>query len=156
MKNGTAFFHETGIQTDRIGFLGQYIATCTQAFIDSADGMAIGLGALKPEFRDRENLERIISCVPRPFYVYFYRNDKWIPESNQNDETRQRILMIAADAGAAMKDRTAACEDSFFRRNKNEKSTICTCSMYRHFCRSAESGDERQFQDGNHGLCTAA
>ena len=32
MKNGTAFFHETGIQTDRIGSLGQYIATCTQAF----------------------------------------------------------------------------------------------------------------------------
>ena len=82
----------------------EYIASCTQASLDGAEGMAIGIGALKPEFRNREDLERIISCVPRPFYVYFYRNDKWIPENNQDDDARQKFLMIAADAGAAMID----------------------------------------------------
>ena len=82
----------------------EYIASCTQASMDGADGMAIGIGALKPEFRNRKDLERIISCVPRPFYVYFYRNDKWIPENNQDDDARQKFLIIAADAGAAMID----------------------------------------------------
>ena len=82
----------------------EYIAACTQASMDGADGIAIGLGALKPEFRSRKDLEKIISSVPRPFYVYFYRNDKWIPENNQDDEARQKILMKAADAGAAMID----------------------------------------------------
>lgn len=82
----------------------EYIASCTQASMDGADGMAIGIGALKPEFRNREDLERIITCVPRPFYVYFYRNDKWIPENNQDDDARQKFLMMAADAGSAMID----------------------------------------------------
>ena len=82
----------------------EYIATCTQASMDGADGMAIGLGSLKPEFRNREDLEKIISCVPRPFYVYFYRNDRWVEKNNQDDEARQKILMKAADAGAAMID----------------------------------------------------
>ena len=82
----------------------EYIAACTQASMDGADGMAIGIGALKPKFRNRKDLERIISCVPRPFYVYFYRNDKWIEENNQNDEARQKFLLAAADAGAAMID----------------------------------------------------
>ena len=82
----------------------EYISACTQASMDGADGMAIGLGALKPEFRNRKDLERIISCVPRPFYVYFYRNDKWIPENNQDEDARQKLLLTAADAGAAMID----------------------------------------------------
>ena len=82
----------------------EYIASCTQASMDGADGMAIGIGVLKPEFRNREDLERIISCVPRPFYVYFYRNDKWVEKNNQDDDARQKFLMMAADAGAAMID----------------------------------------------------
>jgi len=82
----------------------EYIATCMQASLSGADGMAICLGSLKPEFRNREDLEKIISCVPRPFYVYFYRKDLWIPENVQNDEARQKVLLTAADAGAAMID----------------------------------------------------
>lgn len=82
----------------------EYIATCTQASLDGADGMAIGLGSLKPEFRTSENLEKIISCVPRPFYVFFYRDDKWIPENNQDEDARQKILLTAVDVGAAMID----------------------------------------------------
>ena len=82
----------------------EYIETCLKASLDGADGMAIGLGSLKPEFRTRDNLEKIFSCVPRPFYVYFYRRDNWIPENSRDDEARQKILLIAADAGAAMID----------------------------------------------------
>ena len=82
----------------------EYIASCVQASLDGADGMAISLGSLKPEFRTREHLEKIFSCVPRPFYVFFYRNDRWIPENNQNEDARQKVLLTAADAGAAMID----------------------------------------------------
>ena len=82
----------------------EYIAACIKASLEGADGMAIGLGSLKPEFRNREDLEKIISSVPRPFYVFFYRKDKWIPENSMNDDARQDVLMTAADAGAAMID----------------------------------------------------
>ena len=40
----------------------EYIATCVQASLDGADGMAISLGSLKPEFRTREHLDKAIAA----------------------------------------------------------------------------------------------
>jgi len=82
----------------------EYIAEAIHASLDGADGIAIGMGSLKPEFRTREELEKIISCVDLPFYVYFYRRDSWIPGNVEDDDARQEILLLAADAGAAMID----------------------------------------------------
>lgn len=81
-----------------------YIAEAVRAAREGADGIAIGLGTLNPEFRTREELEKIVSCVELPFYVFFYRRDSWIPGNVTDDDARQEILLRAVDAGAAMID----------------------------------------------------
>ena len=46
------------------------------AEFDGADAIAVDLCDLRPEFRNRESLERVINAVNLPFMFYFYRNDK--------------------------------------------------------------------------------
>ena len=108
MKTRPSFLH----RAERPSFVAlmakntrdEYIAEAIHASLDGADGIAVGMGSLKPEFRTREDLEKLFSCVDLPFYVLFYRNDQWIPENTKNDEARQEVLLCAADAGAAMID----------------------------------------------------
>lgn len=71
------------------------------AEFDGAQGIAIELTQLKPEFRTREELGRIIASVALPFMFYYYRNDRW---ATPTDDERQEVLLAAADVGAAMID----------------------------------------------------
>lgn len=66
-----------------------------------AQGIAIDLSDLKPEFRNLDSLQSVIDSVPLPFMFYFYRKDKWM---DSDDDARQELLLAAADAGAAMID----------------------------------------------------
>lgn len=68
---------------------------------EGAQGIAIDLMDLKPEFRNYDALKGIIDSVNLPFMFYFYRNDKW---QNLDDNARQNVLLTAADAGASMID----------------------------------------------------
>jgi len=79
----------------------ELIAESRNAESDGADGIAIELYDLKPEFRNAESLRRIVDAVNLPFMFIFYRNDLW---GGANDDQRQELLLAAAGAGAAMID----------------------------------------------------
>jgi 3-dehydroquinate dehydratase len=79
----------------------ELIAESKHAEFEGANGIAIDISDLKPEFRNHESLKGIIDSVNLPFMFFFYRNDKW---ENRDDETRQEVLLTAAGAGAAMID----------------------------------------------------
>ena len=79
----------------------ELIAEAKNAEFDGAQGIAIELYDLKPEFRNTESLKSVIDSVALPFMFCFYRNDR---QQNLNDDARQEILLAAADAGAAMID----------------------------------------------------
>lgn len=72
------------------------------AEFDGADAIAVELCDLRPEFRNRESLERVINAVNLPFMFYFYRNDRH--KISPDDESRQGLLLAAAEAGAGMID----------------------------------------------------
>ncbi len=80
----------------------ELIATSKNSEFDGAQGIAIDLSHLKPEFRNTESLKTVIDSVQLPFMFYFYRNDKW--GELRDDEKRQPVLLAAADAGASMID----------------------------------------------------
>lgn len=77
------------------------IAESRNCEFEGAQGIAIDLGDLKPEFRNHDSLRSVIEAVSLPFMFYFYRNDRW---ENRNDDARQELLLTAADAGASMID----------------------------------------------------
>lgn len=79
----------------------ELIAEARNSEFEGADGIAVELKDLKPEFRNRESLKSIIDSVNLPFMFCFYRNDMQL---NWNDEQRQELLLEAASAGAAMID----------------------------------------------------
>lgn len=79
----------------------ELIAEARCAEFEGAGGVAVDLADLKPEHRNYDALKNVIDAVDLPFMFYFYRNDKW---GNSDDETRQELLLAAADAGAAMID----------------------------------------------------
>lgn len=79
----------------------ELIAGARNSEFEGAQGIAIGLEDLKPEFRNQESLKSIIDAVNLPFMFFFYRNDKW---RNLDDEARQEVLLDAAAAGASMID----------------------------------------------------
>lgn len=72
------------------------------AEFDGADAIAVDLCDLRPEFRNRESLERVINAVNLPFMFYFYRNDRH--KIANDDESRQGLLLAAAEAGGGMID----------------------------------------------------
>ena len=79
----------------------ELIAEAKNSEFDGAQGIAIDLLDLRPEFRNPESLKSIIDSVGLPFMFYFYRNDK---QQNLDDDARQEVLLAAADAGASMID----------------------------------------------------
>ncbi len=79
----------------------ELIAAVKNSESEGAEGITIDLYDLKPEFRNLESLKKIINSVNLPFMFYFYRNDKW---KESNDDDRQKVLLVAADAGASMID----------------------------------------------------
>ena len=76
----------------------ELIAESRNAEFDGAQGVAISLADLKPEFRNQESLSGVISSVNLPFMFFFYR------DTVKDDDARQELLLDAADAGAAMID----------------------------------------------------
>jgi 3-dehydroquinate dehydratase len=79
----------------------ELIAESRNAEFDGAQGIAIDLADLKPEFRSAEALKGIVDAVSLPFMFFFYRRDKW---RDSSDDQRQELLLTAADAGASMID----------------------------------------------------
>ena len=79
----------------------ELIAEARNCEFEGADGLAIELRDLKPEFRNRDSLKSVIDAVNLPTMFCFYRNDMQL---NWNDEQRQELLLEAASAGAAMID----------------------------------------------------
>ncbi len=77
------------------------IETVRNSEKDGAQGLAISLDDLKPEFRDTETMKSIIQSVNLPFMFLYYRNGKW---GKSSDDERQELLLNAAGAGASMID----------------------------------------------------
>ncbi len=79
----------------------ELIAESKNSEFDGAQGIAVDLSDLKPEFRNRGSLKNIIDSTNLPYIFFFYRNDRW---EDSGDEKRQELLLTAAGAGAAMID----------------------------------------------------
>jgi len=79
----------------------ELIAESRNSEFDGAQGIAICLSDLKPEFRNPESLKSIVNSVNLPFMFFFYRDDRW---NDSSDDMRQELLLAAADVGAAMID----------------------------------------------------
>jgi 3-dehydroquinate dehydratase len=79
----------------------ELIATARNSEIDGAQGIAISLDDLKPEFRKPGSLKSIINSVNLPFMFYYYRAGKW---GKYSDDERKELLLTAADMGASMID----------------------------------------------------
>jgi len=79
----------------------ELIAEAKNAEFDGAQGIAITLADLKPEFRNPQALKSIIDAVNLPFMFFFYRDDRW---QGLDDDARQKVLLAAAEAGASMID----------------------------------------------------
>ncbi len=80
---------------------GELIAEAQAAEADGAQGITVELMDFKPEFRNEASLREVIDSVMLPFMFCFYRNDRW---KEGGDEERQKLLLTAVDAGAAMID----------------------------------------------------
>ncbi len=89
----------TGIMAGRTP--QELIAESRNAEFDGAQGIAIDLADLKPEFRNPEALRSVIDAVDLPFMFFFYRDDKW---RDSSDDERQELLLAAAEVGASMID----------------------------------------------------
>lgn len=79
----------------------ELIAEARTAEFEGAQGLAIDLADLKPEFRNKAALRAVIDSVDLPFMFVFYRADRW---QGLDDDGRQEVLLAAADAGASMID----------------------------------------------------
>jgi 3-dehydroquinate dehydratase len=79
----------------------ELITEARNSELDGAQGIAISLANLKPEFRNSGSLKSIINSVNLPFMFYYYRADKW---EKYGDDERQKLLLTAADMGASMID----------------------------------------------------
>ena len=79
----------------------ELIAESRNAEFDGAQGVAIDLADLKPEFRNPEALRSVLDAVLLPFMFFFYRKDKW---RDSSEDERQEVLLAAADVGASMID----------------------------------------------------
>lgn len=80
----------------------ELVAESRNSEFDGAKGIAIDLTDLKLEFRNADSLKSVIDSVNLPFMFFYYRGDKW--DKNATDESRQELLLTAADVGASMID----------------------------------------------------
>ena len=55
----------------------ELIAQARNSEFSGAQGIAIDLADLKPEFRNHDSLKRVIDSVELPFMFFFYRADRW-------------------------------------------------------------------------------
>jgi 3-dehydroquinate dehydratase len=78
----------------------ELIAESKNAEFDGAQGIAITLSHLRPEFRNPAGLKSIVDAAALPFMFFFYRDDEW----KNSDDARQELLLDAAGAGASMID----------------------------------------------------
>jgi 3-dehydroquinate dehydratase len=79
----------------------ELIAEARTAEFEGANGLAVDLADLKPEFRNKDSLKTVIDAVNLPFMFFFYRADK---HQNLDDDGRQEVLLSAVDAGASIVD----------------------------------------------------
>ena len=100
----------------------ELIAQVRGAEFDGADGICIDLAYLKPEFRTKDHFKRIIGSACLPFMFYFYRNDIW--KACATDESRQEILLLAAEAGASCIDVMGDLYDPSPRERTYSKDAI--------------------------------
>ena len=71
------------------------------AATEGADGIAVELRTLPLDDCTVDNFKAIISAAKLPAMFISYRNNKWLGD---DDEARQKYLLLAADAGAEVID----------------------------------------------------
>jgi hypothetical protein len=76
----------------------ELIAQSRASEFEGAGGIAIDLNHLKQEFQNYDSLKSVIDSVDLPFMFYYYRGVE------RDDDVRQKLLLTAAEAGAAMID----------------------------------------------------
>ena len=79
----------------------ELIAEARNCEFEGANGIAVSLEDLQPEFRNNDSLKSVIDAVNLPYMFLFYRSDRW---QNLDDEARQEVLLTAAGAGASIID----------------------------------------------------
>lgn len=79
----------------------ELIAEAKNCEFEGAEGLAVDLVDLKPEFRNADSLKSVVGSVNLPFMFVFYRNDR---QQNLGDEARQEVLLSAVEAGASIID----------------------------------------------------
>jgi 3-dehydroquinate dehydratase len=100
----------------------ELIAQARGAEFDGADAVAVSLFELKPEFRNPQSFAGIVNAVPLPFMFYFYRKDFWNVAST--DESRQEVLLAAAEGGAAIIDVMGDLYDPSPRENTSSPEAV--------------------------------
>ena len=81
--------------------LNQAIALALSAESDGADAIAIELDRMTPEDRTVEKFRSLVQSVQLPFMFIDYRKDCWL---GADDEARQEVLLLGAEAGAEVID----------------------------------------------------
>ena len=81
--------------------VGEAIATARAAEMDGADAVALELQRLPLEQRTEENFRSVMKSVQLPFMFIDYRSDIFLGE---DDEARQKCLLLAAECGAEVID----------------------------------------------------
>lgn len=79
----------------------EVIAEARNAEVDGARGITVDLAHFRAEYRNEAAFRSVVEAVNLPFLFYLYRNDQ---HGNADDDTRQEVLLTAAEAGASMID----------------------------------------------------
>lgn len=70
---------------------------------DGSPALTVGIERLRPEFRNENELRKIVNAFVTPVMAHYYRCDSWL-ESSAGEEERARVLVAAAKAGCGMID----------------------------------------------------
>ena len=81
--------------------IAELVAKARTAAANGADGIAVDLRTLPPEFCSVDHLRTVVTSVALPSMFLCYRNSKWFGD---DDEARQQCLLNAAEAGAEVID----------------------------------------------------
>ena len=81
--------------------IAELMAKVRASAAKGADGIAVEINILPPEFRTVDHFRALINEVPLPFMFICYRNCKYC---GADDEARQEYLLRAAEAGAEVID----------------------------------------------------
>ncbi len=83
------------------GSIEEAVFMARDAEFDGADGIAVELSKISPEQRTKENFAVLMSEVRLPWMFILYRSDRYL---GNDDEARQKVLLLAAEAGAGVID----------------------------------------------------